>query len=446
MIKNISTAVYLKLNIVIKREGLLGFFKLAAIRIKNKILPTLVSPLILPIVFFILIIRPWCHIRFIRLYSDRIGHYAMNTEVFLCLLDKYRPLNKKFCKTFFYTIPHASLCNTQLHRMWKRIIWILPFPYFVSEINKYLMCWSKQYRSDELKKYFEIDDGFDQWNFFGTIKKCHAYFTPVELKRGKKLLTRLGVPHDAKFVCLLGRDSRYLSVYKPHFNTSHHDYRNVDITSYQLAARYLAEKGFYVIRMGKYVEGSFEVGHPNVIDYANNKLHSDFMDIYLSAHCYFFMSVGSGLDSIAQIFRRPLLLTNFPLANPGVWPDWKLFIPKKIFIPDKGRYMTFKETYDMFYTKQSIDILKILKEKNLVTVDNTPEEILDATQEMLNFLVGTDQYDHQDQILQKNFWRNFHNRFSEDKVLNMPVFKYVNIDTHVRIGRQFLKKNKELLL
>ena len=43
--------------------------------------------LALIIVFLVRILRPFVHIRFGSLYSDRIGHFALTTELYLCCKD-----------------------------------------------------------------------------------------------------------------------------------------------------------------------------------------------------------------------------------------------------------------------------------------------------------------------------------------------------------------------
>ena len=56
---------------------------------------------------------------------------------------------------------------------------------------------------------------------------------------------------------------------------------------FQQVAIALAEKGYWVFRMGKAVEDVFNVEHPRVIDYAQSNERSDFLDIWLMANCYF---------------------------------------------------------------------------------------------------------------------------------------------------------------
>jgi putative glycosyltransferase (TIGR04372 family) len=47
-----------------------------------------------------------------------------------------------------------------------------------------------------------------------------------------------------------------------------------------------------------------------IFDYATNGMRTEFLDIFLGAHCTFCVSTGSGWDSIPQIFRRPSLYVN----------------------------------------------------------------------------------------------------------------------------------------
>ena len=47
----------------------------------------LLTILLLPVIFIVRIIRPFILIRFGTLCSSRIGHYAANTEIYLCERD-----------------------------------------------------------------------------------------------------------------------------------------------------------------------------------------------------------------------------------------------------------------------------------------------------------------------------------------------------------------------
>jgi len=83
--------------------------------------PSLLLTLPLSVVpcLIIFIIRPIIHIRLGVLRSDRIGHFAMNHEIFLADEECKPPIegNSNFDIYFF---GHFPLCNAQLGLMWQR--------------------------------------------------------------------------------------------------------------------------------------------------------------------------------------------------------------------------------------------------------------------------------------------------------------------------------------
>lgn len=439
-----GSAIIIRLYSVFRREGTAGFIKLVNIRLKKTILRLLMGPIAIPIAVCILAIAPFIRIRLIRLYSNRIGHYAWNTEYWLCMLDIIG--SEKNCKTLYYTVAGHPVCNTQLHRMWKREIFILPFPNIMDEANRYLKKYGgKKYRNDQLKKYYEVQD-IDRWNLLGNIKKCHISFTLAEEHKGKTLMNELGIPDGARYVCLLGRDPRYLNVIKPGVDNSYHNHRNVNINNFQKAAKMLANKGYYVIRMGKYVQDPFNVDDSRVIDYANTKFRSDFLDIYLSAHCFFFMSVGTGIESVAQVFRKPVLITNFTLSDLGILPDWKIFITKKILDVKTNKILSFREIYQTFSKLGQEKVRKQAQESGLIYIENTEDEIVEAVEEMERRLAGNWGYTEEDEQRQQQFWQDFPYRDTDyTPKLTLPLFRYGNGSEHIRIGSVFLRKNLELL-
>ena len=66
---------------------------------------------------------------------------------------------------------------------------------------------------------------------------------------------------------------------------SYHSYRNFSVESLKLAAEFFADKGYFVLRMGKVVEEKLHSNNKKIIDYANTNLRSDFADMYLLANC-----------------------------------------------------------------------------------------------------------------------------------------------------------------
>lgn len=456
-----------KLFNAIKRDGILEFIKYAGERLhlKRNIMRLFLSPLAIPFAGGIFAISPWIPIRLIMLFSNRIGHYIWNTEFWLCTLDMYEKETNKKIKTLFYTVPGYPVANTQLHRMWKRVITILPFPYIVAEIDRYLLLWSSKYRNDPIKKFFR-PQGYDVWNLLGKVNKPHLSFTSSEERKGKELLCALGIPEDAQFVCILGRDPLYLSLHMPNQDFTYTSYRNVDINNYQQSAEFLTNHGYYVIRMGKHVTEPFNANNSKVIDYANSKFRSDFGDIYLGAHCFFFISVGSGLDEVPHIFKKPILIVNAPGIDGAYHPTWHLFITKKVYDQNYNRYLSQREISQAFLyieTDRGRSLMKIARDKGLYFIENTPEEITEAVKEMVGRLTGNWKTSEEDEFLQQEFWQKYRDSgmtllsspAPELKIpaLKIPVFEGENLvinrkicGVRLRIGSSFLKNNTSWLI
>ncbi|PIZ04854.1 MAG: hypothetical protein COY58_02020 [Gammaproteobacteria bacterium CG_4_10_14_0_8_um_filter_38_16] len=406
-----------------------------ALRVVKK-LPQLPFFLIsLPFTFFLVLLFPFVKIKFIRLCSNRIGHYALNTELLLCYLNQKR-IEEKNVKYFFYLLD-APICNTQLHLMWKRVIPILSFAKIVSRIdNTLLFIFGDRYKNSTLKK-FEVSEGaVDQLGILKKIKKPNLSFLENEVSEAKRILKQLKIPDNAQFVCLIVRDSGYLNNYYPGHDWRYHDHRDADIAAYKKAALYLADKGYYVLRMGKYVNKKFDIQHPKIIDYANHVLRSDLMDIYLTANCAFCISTCTGLDCVSQIFRKPVLLTNISphFSETLMWYPCTLLISKQLKNKNSGQLLTLSESAQVCHSI-SRHVLSEFTQKNLVLIENTDEQLLKVVMQMEAELNEKWHETKDDQLLQEQYWQNYKT--------HCPV-NVKNI--YIKIGLNFLKENNRLLL
>ncbi|EKD75406.1 MAG: LA1599-like protein [uncultured bacterium] len=425
---------------VVKEQGLLWFLK----AIYRKIFSLFLEAISLLCVAVILALRPVKKIKFVQLISFRIGHYALNTELMLCAMDVGDIKEKS--KLIFYTTPDMPICNKQLHRMWKRVIRIFPFPKLISRIDLKLNIFLKEsvipITNGHMDiKYFEnMNAGLDTRAYLSRTSP-HLFFTKKEGRKGKKLLNDMGIPEGAKFICIHGRDKQYLKTHIPS-NWDYHNYRDVDIDNYKETALFLADKGYYVVRVGKYVEKRFKVNHPRVIDYAGSNFRSDFLDIYLAAKCYFFVANSSGLDSVPQLFRKPVLVCNVAtFFEVQTWDPVKLFLPKNLIHSKTKRIISFNETLRIFSSlleRKKIHY-QILQENDLEFVENSPKEILAAVKEMLLLLEGKWEMLDRDHELQSVFWKNFPMNMKLD--VNYP--KHGKVD--VKISPSFLRKYEALL-
>ena len=404
-------------------------------RVLTAFLRRLLYVISFPVALMLVLLSPFIKIRIVGLQSFRIGHYSLTTELMLCALE-LNNLDQKI-KTIFYNM--SKPCNIKLYKMWGRVIPIFPFARLAIQVDQCLS-WiiRKSYRDDVIKRMYEscATGTIDKNGFLKKIEKPHLFFTEKEIIQARNIMRQLGIADNAQFICLVVRDSAYLNRHYPEKDWSYHNHRDASVASYRKAALYLANKGYYILRMGKYVNQSFDVGHPCVIDYANHPLRSDFMDIYLSANCFFCISTCTGLDCVSQIFRKPVLLTNISprLGETLMWYPCTLFIPKLLKNIETNQFLTLSETAEICRSLASNNVLMELAKQNLTMVENNEDELLEVVKEMEGYLTNEWHETSEIKLQQMHYWKNYKK--------NYPIS--VN-DIYIKIGADFLQQNHGLL-
>ena len=224
---------------------------------------------------------------------------------------------------------------------------------------------------------------------------CQPAFTSEEDAHGYEWLESIGLGCHDRFVTLVVRDG--------HFGGSHpyeslHGFRNSDISTFVPSALWLAEQGIWVLRMGKRMKSPMIAEHPRVIDYAFRADRSDFLDVWLMAHSSGCISTATGLDSVAQIYRRPMLFLNaMPLSawhsyTPCTW------VPKDLREVSSGRILSAGEHLDHAYGQHSE-----YSAAGLELVALTPEEVLQEVQDWWMALADQFHASQADNDLQQAF-------------------------------------------
>lgn len=381
----------------------------------------------LPIVVVIRALRPLVTIRIGSLRSDRIGHFAGNTEIYL----SERELGMHGNKTHdvFYILP--PVCNEQLRKMWERTLNVFPFAYYLSLANRCLPG-----ASQHTGPMCSTDKDYN--NVVGRTN-THLRFTHAESALGEQNLREMGVPEDAPFVCFIGRDSLYLDACFPQRKWDYHNYRDMDIQNFVPAVEELVKCGYWVIRMGHIVKEALVVNNAQFIDYAS-KYRTELMDLYLCSKCHFFVDGGSGMRAVPIfLFRRPTIEVNFThfesiLGGLG----GLIFIPKKLWLIQERRFMTMREMFQWGVIRFSLN--DQYKKVGVEPIENTSEEIASVIVEMEERLKGTWQTTEENEALQNRFWDLF--KFERSIYLN--EIKQENT-FRTRIGAEFLFQNQEML-
>ena len=208
---------------------------------------------------------------------------------------------------------------------------------------------------------------------------------PAAAERAAAEALAHGIASDARIVCIHAREAGYklgneIQDSKPHAGRDDR-VRNARIESYFAATDYLTARGYTVVRLGD--PSMTPVTHPGVIDLATSSARSNLLETYCMLRAELLIAGESGLAGVTYLTNTPFLLVNsteaissYPIRAPG------LFLPKTIVDKRDGRRLASVDLLGDEYHRQFRDTRRYLY------VDNTPEEIRAATEEMLEWTGG----------------------------------------------------------
>jgi len=378
--------------------------------------------MVLPLVAISRLLRPICCVRVGFFTADRIGHFVFDVEYYLTE-QVLKPCQHKTIDLFYF---EGEPANTKLASMVRGVVTVNPLVQFLYGANQLLPASKAQQVLPARHK----TDSRDMEGLLHTTP-TQLSFTEGDDERGYQYLTSVGFEKGEKFVCLVARDSRYLKQVHAERNWSYHDFRDTNIEDYKQAALALAKKGYWVFRMGKAVDECFETDHPHVIDYANTTGRSDFLDLWLMANCFFAISTGLGLDSVADVFRRPIVFVNYvPLMDLESWGPY-ITVPKKLTWAGTNRSLSLSEQ-----VKHTSLNGHYYRDNDISVHDMKPDEITDVVLEMEMRLAGTFPANQNVEKLNQCFW---------NELRGFPEFQKYHGWVHpsARLGTSYLNESKE---
>lgn len=286
------------------------------------------------------------------IYTPRIGHLAVNTELFL-----RRVHAGMLSGALVRLTDHDSgrfVANYQLYEMIKR-----RYPVFEMTQDTYRKLLDQGHEDGGI-----LYCGSNEFLEFNTIPP-QLEFLPEEHILGKKILGELGI-FDSPYVCIHNRTSDYLTEKFSNVNFHYHDYRDCSIENYMLAAEWLTTQGIYVVRIGQVAPDPMITNNPMIIDYTRNN-RTDFGDVYLPAHCEYFLGNTAGIFLISTIFGVNTACANFVPFDMTNFLKGDLFIYKNI---------------DMPFEKQLELNISAFESSDILVSQNSPEQILSLAMEM----------------------------------------------------------------
>lgn len=391
----------------------------------------LAVPFAIPVVLVLRIIRPWLLVRWHGLNNERIGHLVADVEMYLCEREAGINVPKQRHVDIFYM--GGPVCNQQLAIMWKRVLRIWPSWILAPSclVNR-LIPRGAVHKIGTTQVVADVHNLLDRF-------PPHLEFTPEEEAHGEAGLRTMGIPPGTPFVCLSVRDSAYLAAHLPR-DWSYHNYRDCDIQKYVLAAEELAERGYFVIRMGVVVKEAMKTTHPRIIDYVTNGTYDNFLDIYLGYKCAFCIGTGNGWDMVPSWgFRRPTLFTNvLPIGYVPSFSDKFIVTTKRHVLSGQHRELTVREIFE--YGVGFCTATSDYESQGVELIENTPEEIRDVVIEMAERLNGTWQPHEDDEGLQRRFWE-----ISTTNAMDAYRGGPWHGDIRARFGAHFLRNNRDWL-
>jgi len=209
---------------------------------------------------------------------------------------------------------------------------------------------------------------------------------PAAAEKAARQALAHGIAPATRLVCIHAREAGYkrgneIHDTKPHYGRDDRT-RNARIDTYLSAVDLLVSRGYTVVRLGD--PSMTPLRHPGVVDLATSPRRTNLLEVYCLLRSDLIIAGESAYVNLTCLTNTPILLVNatepisaYPVRAPG------LFLPKAVVDKRIGQRLTHIDLLSQEYQKR-------LRDSRLyLYVDNSPEEILEATREMLEWLVGS---------------------------------------------------------
>lgn len=351
---------------------------------------------------------------------ERIGHFAGEPELWLkkMVLD-----GTERTPTILVASP-SKVANPHLLTYWEEKFACTISPTLWRHLQKIFPA-CKQLTFKNYEVMHAIDDTAGMYDIYA---RWGDRPPPLKLRaedkdHGLEVLQKWGLKEGDWFVCVHNRERGY-SPSDDHY----HEYRNSALDTIIPAMREIVARGGWVIRMG---DPSMTPLPPieHVIDYAHSPLRSARLDIILCATARFFLGNTSGLFGVSTVFGVPVASANFTPISAMQFTKHDLSIPKLLYIEQQNRLLTFPEAFAS--PAANYRFSEQYQKDGLRVMDNSAEDIVDLTVEMLERVMGACTYTAHDEELQQAF----------RALLKPGHYAY---GSAARTGRDFLRKNEAL--
>jgi putative glycosyltransferase (TIGR04372 family) len=294
--------------------------------------------LALPVVFIFYLLRKYVVVEFVLPNVTLFGHLALEPEKVLSNIASQglRSVGDPKRVLIWSLGKSRDQVNKALVKIWRRELFVLPSAIVdaMHRASKWLPDF--EMRVLQFDKLHENDHVLDSC-------ESHLKFTSSEVKIGVKYLRDVGIEPEKPYICLIVREAAWAPPTTG--PSSSGTLRSRSFEDFLLAAEALAELGVAVIKLG--AAGTFKTAGTKIIDYANSKDKSEFLDVYLPAHAKCVVSTMSGPDAVALVGRVPVLyvdIAQYSLCFAGT--RLVTWVPARLISQKSGRAMSLSETFE----------------------------------------------------------------------------------------------------
>ena len=323
--------------------------------------------------------------------TEHVGHLAAEFDTLeklkrLGLLPKYR---------YFVLAPKKSASNQHLLTYWSKYFTIFVQPILCGFLSLCSRHFFLRYDvSSFISSFFGTQEIY-QINQLWNSRPPLLALNDSDEQWSISVLQDLGIPEHQWFVCLHVREGKFWPQ-----NELIQSHRNASITHTFLAIEEVVRRGGIVVRMGDLSMCKLPQ-LAGVIDYAHHPLKSERLDVILCAKAKFFLGCTSGLAFVSMIFGVPVAQANMiPLEALAVGKS-DISISKRLWSESAQRYLSLSEVFTSpasgFYFSHQY------KQAGIRVDENTPEDILALTCEMLDRLDKTFDENEEDRRLHADF-------------------------------------------
>lgn len=359
--------------------------------------------------------------RRVPVYVQRIGHLALEPD---CLI-KEQQLGLIKPRRWILLAPPGHVANQHLLRYWEPFFIVVKgrmLCFIIESMSRWLVM--RQDASHYLHAFDHAHAIYRIYSQWGERPPL-LHLSSDDQEDAPELLQSLGIPDDAWFVCVHNREPGFSLV-----DEELHAHRNGRIEALIPAIEEIVRAGGWVVRIGESSSQPLPE-MPHVIDYAHHHMKSERLDIILCAKARFIIGNTSGISFVGTVFGVPNVLVNMiPVSTLGLSPH-DISIPKLLWSEAEGRYLRFDEI--MHSPVANYRYARLYQESGFRVDENSQEDILEVTQEMLGVLDGTFTPCERDKKLQKQYLGLF----------QPDHYSYL---ASSRIGSAFLRKHKSLLI